>query len=151
MTHILLIFDDQSMLTFQDEQLALHLVEKINTGQWTPPEPAHQLLGNLKDKNLHAVVLGNWVIASLEEPQEQPRASLPIEIKLTRREREVLELLSQGLSAKQICHQLNLSRRTINMNIANLKSKLNAETNAQSVGRATALGYCRPYMRKRNR
>jgi len=151
MAHILLIFDDQSMLTFQDEQSALNLVEKINSGHWIPPAPAHQLLGNLKDKKLHAVVLGNWVITSLEEPQEQPRASMPFEIKLTRREKEVLELLSQGLSTKQICHKLTLSLRTVNMHIANLKSKLNAETNAQSVGKATALGYCRPYMKRRSR
>jgi len=150
MTHILLIFDDQSMLTFQDEQSALSVVEKINSGLWIPPAPAHQLLGNLKDKKLQAVVLGNWVITSLEEPQEQLRASMPLEIKLTPRQREVLELLSQGLTSKQICHKLKLSLRTVNMHIANLKSKLNAETNAQSVGKATALGYCRPYMKRRS-
>jgi DNA-binding NarL/FixJ family response regulator len=137
------------MLTFEDDQPAVVLVEKINASQWIPPAPAHQLLGNLTDKAIHAVVLGNWVIASLEEPHEQPRANLPIEIKLTPREREVLELLSQGFTTKQICNQLNLSLRTVNMHIANLKSKLNAETSAQSVGRATALGYCRPHMRKR--
>lgn len=149
MTHILLIFDDQSMLTFEDDQSAVSLAEKINSGLWEPPAPARHLLGNVNEKHLHAVVLGNWVITSLEEPQEIPRASMPIEIKLTRREHEVLELLSQGLTSKQICHQLNLSLRTVNMHIANLKSKLKAETNAQSVGRATALGYCRPHMRRR--
>lgn len=150
MTHILLIFDDQSMLTFEDDQPALLLVEKINHGKWIPPAPANQLLSNLKEISLRAVVLGNWVIASLEEPQEHPRASMPMEIELTPRQREVLDLLSQGLTHKQICQKLNLSARTVNMHIANLKKKLKAETNAQSVGRATVLGYCRPHMRRRD-
>jgi DNA-binding NarL/FixJ family response regulator len=151
MTHILLIFDDQSMLTFQDEKPAMKLVEVINAGLWTPPAPAHQLLGTLKGKKLNAVVVGNWVVVSLEEPQEQPRASMPVEIKLSKREQEVLELLSQGLTSKQICHKLQLSLRTINFHIANLKSKLNAETNAQSVGKGIALGYCRPSVKRQNR
>jgi DNA-binding CsgD family transcriptional regulator len=149
MTHILLIFDAQSMLTLEDDQPAAKLVEIINQGRWNPPPPVNQLLGNLKENCLRAVVLGNWVIVSLEDPQEQPRTNLPIEILLTPREREVLELLSQGLTSKQIGTQLNLSLRTVNMHIANLKAKFKSETNAQSVGRATALGYCRPHMRKR--
>jgi DNA-binding CsgD family transcriptional regulator len=149
MTHILLIFDAQSMLTLEDDQPAVLLVDKINQGKWIPPPPATQLLENLKENCLRAVMLGNWVIVSLEEPQEHLRASMPMDIALTRREREVLELLSQGLTSKQICTQLSLSLRTVNMHIANLKKKLKAETNAQSVGRATALGYCRPHMRKR--
>ncbi len=128
MTHILLIYDDQSMLTFEDDHPALLLVEKINHGEWTPPAPASQLLGNLKGISLRAVVLGNWVIASLEEPQEHPRASVPIDITLTLRQREVLDLLSQGLTHKQICQKLNISQRTVNMHIANLKTKLKAET-----------------------
>ena len=149
MTHILLIFDENSMLTFEDDQPALLLVEKINAGEWTPPPTALNLLETLSEKSLRAVTLGNWVIASLQEPQEVFRASFPVEIQLTQRQREVLELLSQGLTHKQICQRLNLSQRTVNMHIANLKAKLKSETNAQSVGRATALGFCRPHMRRK--
>lgn len=149
MTRILLIFNDQSMLTFEDDQPSELLVEQINDGRWIPPPPASQLLDNLLGSSLRAVVLGNWVIASLEQPKELNRAAFPVDIKLTPRQQDVLELLSQGLSHKQICQKLNLSQRTVNMHIANLKTRLNAETSAQSVGRATALGYCRPYMRRR--
>ncbi len=149
MTHILLIFDENSMLTFEDDQPALLLVEKINDGKWIPPPTALKLLDSLAEKSLRAVTLGNWVIASLQEPQEIFRASIPVEIQLTPRQREVLDLLSQGLTHKQICQKLNLSQRTVNMHIANLKAKLKSETNAQSVGRATALGFCRPHMRRK--
>ena len=149
MTHILLIFNDQSMLTFEEDQPALLLVEQINHGQWIPPPPASQLLETLQGSTLRAVVLGNWVIASLEEPKEVNRASRPVDITLTPRQQDVLELLSQGLTHKQISQKLHLSQRTVNMHIANLKAKLNAETNAQSVGRAISLGYSRPHIRKR--
>jgi DNA-binding NarL/FixJ family response regulator len=149
MTRILLIFNDQSMLTFEEDQSAVLLAEQINDGRWIPPPPASQLLENLQGSSLRAVVLGNWVVASFEEPKELARASFPVDIKLTPRQQDVLELLSQGLTHKQICQKLNLSQRTVNMHIANLKARLNAETNAQSVGRATALGYCRPHMRRR--
>ncbi len=149
MTHVLLIFDENSMLTLEEDQPALLLVELINSGGWDPPAPAAKFLSDLSRKSLRAVTLGNWVIASLQDPQEFYRVSFPADVFFTPRQREVLDLLSQGLTHKQICQKLNISQRTVNLHIANLKMKLKAETNAQSVSSAISMGYYRPKMRRR--
>lgn len=50
---------------------------------------------------------------------------------LSEREREVLELLKQGLANKQIAAQLNISVRTAEQHRANLKKKLHASSLAE--------------------
>ena len=68
---------------------------------------------------------------------------------LSKRQRQVLKLLSEGLSNKQIAERLNVSMRMVNLHLAAIKSKLGTKTNAQSVSKGTVLGYCRPFMRRR--
>lgn len=55
---------------------------------------------------------------------------------LTTREREVLDLLSQGLSNKQIANRLVLSPRTVEHHIAGLYAKLGVHTRAGAIGLA---------------
>lgn len=59
---------------------------------------------------------------------------------LTPREREVLELASQGLTMKQVGTRLGVSPRTVETHIAKLYRKLGVSTRVQAVARAAALG-----------
>ena len=52
---------------------------------------------------------------------------VPVE-KLTPREREVLQLLSQGFSNRQIAEDLYLSEHTVRTHVQNLRSKLNVRS-----------------------
>lgn len=144
MTHVLLLLNDQSILNFEDQQSAQLLAELINRGVWDPPAPVSHLLNDSGDTRMRAVILGNWVVVSLEDPQELPRAANPADRKLTNRQHQVLEMISQGMSNKQISIRLGISQRTLNMHIANIKNRLNAETSAQSVAYGTLLGYVKP-------
>ncbi|MGH2708088.1 MAG: helix-turn-helix domain-containing protein, partial [Actinomycetota bacterium] len=63
---------------------------------------------------------------------------------LTPREREVLELLSDGLSARQVARRLGLSERTINTHVANLYRKLGVSNRVQAVREAIRLGLVVP-------
>lgn len=58
---------------------------------------------------------------------------------LTRRELEVLELVSQGLSNKEIGEILNLSVGTIKVHVSNILSKLNVNSRTEAAVRATHL------------
>ncbi len=63
---------------------------------------------------------------------------------LTPREREVLELLSEGLSARQVARRLSLSERTVNTHVANLYRKLGVSNRVQAVREAIRLGLVTP-------
>lgn len=59
---------------------------------------------------------------------------------LTYREQEVLELLAQRLSAKEIAQQLIISDRTVKRHTANIYQKLAVNNRQQAVDAAKALG-----------
>ena len=53
--------------------------------------------------------------------------------RLTRREKQVLELISNGLSNKQAAHELGISARTVEVHRANAMTKLEVRTVAEMV------------------
>lgn len=62
---------------------------------------------------------------------------------LTRREREVLELVAQGLANKEIASRLGISERTVKFHIASIMGKLGAENRAQATALALQRGLLR--------
>lgn len=61
-------------------------------------------------------------------------------VRLTGREREVLPLLSRGLSDKEIAADLGTSVKTANFHVANLLAKLGAQNRAEAIRLAYARG-----------
>ena len=55
---------------------------------------------------------------------------------LTEREREILDLLVDGLTQKVVARQLELSRHTVNTHIRNIYAKLNVRTRGGAVAKA---------------
>jgi DNA-binding NarL/FixJ family response regulator len=66
------------------------------------------------------------------------------EIKLTEREREVLQLIAEGNTSPQIAEKLGIGVRTVETHRANLKAKLNLSTNADIVRYAVQQGFVTP-------
>lgn len=64
------------------------------------------------------------VVGSLLSASEGPKGGGRTAAELSGREREVLQLLAEGLSAKEIAHRLHLSSKTIETHRANIMSKL---------------------------
>jgi DNA-binding CsgD family transcriptional regulator len=61
-------------------------------------------------------------------------------VEFTRRERQVLVLISQGLTYDQIAVRLGISRRTVNAYAAWLRQQTGAENNAHLVAIAWEIG-----------
>jgi DNA-binding NarL/FixJ family response regulator len=68
------------------------------------------------------------------EPTEPPFTQL------TRREREVLELIAQGTANPAIAARLGLSLNTISNHISSIFAKLQVETRAEAIVRARSAG-----------
>jgi two-component system nitrate/nitrite response regulator NarL len=70
----------------------------------------------------------------------QARESSEVDASLTPREREILELLAEGLTMQQIGRRLDISPRTVETHVANLYRKLAVRSRVQAVSRAASLG-----------
>ena len=70
-------------------------------------------------------------------PKPAPEESFP---ELTGREREVLELLGQGLSNKLIARRLTISEHTVKFHVGAIFTKLGASSRADAVSRGARSG-----------
>jgi DNA-binding NarL/FixJ family response regulator len=70
----------------------------------------------------------------------QAREGSEVAASLTPREHEVLEMISRGLTMRQIATRLHISPRTVETHVAKLYRKLAVRTRVQAVARAASLG-----------
>jgi len=59
---------------------------------------------------------------------------------LTERETEVLRLLAQGHSNKQIAHRLHIAEKTVKTHVSNILSKLGVQSRTQATLYAVRIG-----------
>jgi DNA-binding NarL/FixJ family response regulator len=78
-------------------------------------------------------VLGRPAAPVTPDPEGPPEP-------LTAREREVLDLLGQGLSNRRIAERLRISEHTAKFHVASVLSKLGAATRAEAVSRGIRRG-----------
>jgi DNA-binding NarL/FixJ family response regulator len=71
---------------------------------------------------------------------QEPRLRAPDLPRLTAREQEVLHLMSQGLSTKEIARTLHLSPETVKDHLVRLYEKLEARNRVEALERARSLG-----------
>ncbi len=118
------------MRTFVDEGPPLaHLLQKA-TAQGIAPNYASRLLsalpteqGGIKE-NIAAIHIPH---STLMEP-------------LSEREREVLQLIAEGLTNREIADRLYLSPNTVKVHSRNIYGKLDVHNRTQAIARARALG-----------
>jgi len=73
------------------------------------------------------MIAGELMQSFMEGARRQPNATQ----QLTSREREILQLLAEGYSVKEIAEALNISNRTVEFHKYRLMSKLNLKTNSE--------------------
>jgi DNA-binding NarL/FixJ family response regulator len=79
------------------------------------------------------------VRAELGDLVRRARESAGVAARLTRREREVLELMARGLGARLIAKRLGLSERTVEGHTLTLFRKLEVRTRLQAIQRAAQM------------
>lgn len=96
---------------------------------------------------VHAVGEGLWVgapglVKTLMRPQRRgdgPGEESVIE-SLTAREKEVLQLMAEGLANKQIAIRLSISEHTVKFHLSSLYGKLGVASRTEAVKRGLGLG-----------
>jgi ATP/maltotriose-dependent transcriptional regulator MalT len=73
-----------------------------------------------------------------------PRVAADTDRGLTRREREVLVLVSQGLTNREIAGNLFISEKTASVHVSNIMAKLEAANRTEAGAKARTLGLDRP-------
>jgi DNA-binding NarL/FixJ family response regulator len=74
----------------------------------------------------------------------QAREGSEVQASLTQREHEILRLVSQGLTMRQVGRRLGISPRTVETHVVKLYRKLGVRTRVQAVSRAAQLGLIEP-------
>jgi len=103
------------------------------------------------DDLLHQQALADGIQKALERICEESRSLAPVPVvgalnlsspdeALTNREREVLELVSQGLSNKLIARRLQISEHTVKFHISSISTKLGASSRTDAVSRGVRRG-----------
>lgn len=111
------------------------------SGYLLKPLPADRLLEAIRDAARGAAPINGYIARRLLEhfarSEAGRRATSPAnDPPLSPREREILELLVDGFSMKEIATRLDLSFHTIDTHVRNLYAKLHVRTRAGAVARA---------------
>ena len=152
MAKILFIFDEHSILMTEMAGPAAEAVLAINAGKLPggialPNRPSGA--GRLAAFQVGELVLVTWQIAREGSPEPAgffPLIPWPAETPLpvlTQREREVLQLLTDGLTVKQIADRLHLNSRTIRYYVNSVNTKFGTQSTEQSVGKGIIMGLCK--------
>jgi DNA-binding CsgD family transcriptional regulator len=136
MTHILLIQPNQM---FSYQQVSVKPDQLARDVQMDGVLPDYIKADNASGKpyvKYAAYTWDDWVVVI---PMET-KISGDSPDRLTRRQLDVLIGLSHGLTGKQIASRLNISRRSVSLHVAGIKSSLSASTTAECIQKAARLG-----------
>jgi pimeloyl-ACP methyl ester carboxylesterase/DNA-binding CsgD family transcriptional regulator len=89
--------------------------------------------------DVDSVVRALRAVLTAKSPSERPAEEEPAAL-LSRREREVLELVAHGLTDGEIAEQLILSPHTVHRHVANIRHKLGRGSRTAAVAEAARLG-----------
>jgi DNA-binding NarL/FixJ family response regulator len=79
-------------------------------------------------------------VAELGRFARRTREGAEVAALLTPRELEILTLLADGLTMRQVARRLAISARTVETHVAKIYRKLGVRTRVQAVARAASIG-----------
>ena len=101
---------------------------------------ADAIRGIVSGERLITPDLEQAAVMALGRFARQAREGSEMSASLTPREREILLMVSDGLTMQQIARRLSISPRTVETHVAKLYRKLGVRTRMQAVTRAASLG-----------
>ena len=90
--------------------------------------PAADVIGAIRDVHAGGLCLPAPIAAALARQVREPQSS-----SLSERERDVLRLVADGLSNKQIARRLSIAERTVKFHVSNLLNKFGVRRRADLI------------------
>jgi len=119
---------------YDDEEYVLEALTQAGAaGYLLKSDAADELINAVRAVSAGKRYLSPSVAPILLGRLKTPDPSRPASLALTRREREVLRLISQGATSKEVAQHLGISPKTAQVHRENLKQKLNLRTTAAMV------------------
>ena len=125
-----------ALTTFASDEAALDAIRAGATGFCSKADPANHLADAVRAVASGDAVVSPRVMRALLERLVPRRPSLQAPDGLTRREKEVVNLIARGATNPEIGETLNISIPTVRSHIAKARAKLAARTRAELVVRA---------------
>jgi len=135
MTRILFLPDARTLLWLDLDQPEDRVLADLRAGKWRPPPPYE----TIPTESLNAAYQDGVITITLRQKVEPRPPAPPVQPKLSRRQSEVLKGLADGLTTRQICLRLKISRRTVYVYVAELKTLFQAQTRAELLMKAAGL------------
>ncbi len=121
---------------FDDEEYLAECVDMGANGYILKDSPADQLVTAIREAQRGGSFLSPRMLAKLVDDFRNPGASrlrARDRNALTRREREILKMLAEGKSSKDLAAEFQVSVKTVDVHKFNLMRKLNIHNRAQLV------------------
>jgi DNA-binding NarL/FixJ family response regulator len=116
-----------------DEYVIEAMIEAGAAGYVLKDDGAAELLSALRAVAAGRRYLSRAVAPAVLGRLSNPQGAAGAGVKLTRREREVLKLIGEGATAKEVAARLGITPKTAQVHRDNLKQKLNAKSTAAMV------------------
>lgn len=130
------------ILTMHDgEQLVREVIDAGARGYVLKSDAGRQLVAAVQSLGRHQPYFTSQIAAKVyAEARAIPRRGRPVSVGLTRREREVLQLLAEGRNNREVAERLERSVKTIETHRARLMRKVGAGSLAELVRYAVREG-----------
>jgi len=133
------VFPDLKILmltVFEDDEKIFGAIKAGANGYLLKKDPPQKILDAIQEL-FEGKSSMNGLIAKkvLEYFQQKPAVSVEEEYHITKREKEILSFLMEGLSYKEIAVKCFISPETMNSHIKNIYQKLNVHSRAQLAAR----------------
>lgn len=124
-----------------DQRAVVDILRAGASGYVVKNAPPEELMQAIRTVGQGEVYLSPQIAGTiLEDLRRQPSAAPPEFAGLSAREREVLQLIAEGKTTKQIAAALKLSKKTVDNHRAHLMEKLHVSTLAELIKYAVREG-----------
>lgn len=126
-----------ALTSFKEDTLIYDAIKAGVVGYLLKDCAVEELAKAIRDAHAGKIIITQEDMQAILYIAEHPKAQ---EFQLTPRERDVLRMIVQGLSNRQIAYELSLGESTIKFHVSNILAKLKVGTRAEAVAMALQQG-----------